>query len=437
MSGKEGPYKVVLSDSEIPTSWYNIQADLPTPLDPPLHPGTKEPLGPEDLAPLFPMELIKQEMSQERYIEIPDEVLDVYKLYRPSPLHRAYRLEKELDTPAKIFYKDEGVSPAGSHKPNTAIAQAYYNKAEGVKRLTTETGAGQWGSALALGCKFFGLDLQVFMVRISYDQKPYRRSMMHVWGANVVASPSELTDTGKGILARDPGCPGSLGMAISEAVEMAMGDPDARYSLGSVLNHVCMHQTIIGLESKAQMEKFGEYPDIVIGCVGGGSNFAGMAFPFAKDKLEGKDIRLVGVEPTACPTLTGGQYKYDYGDEAELAPIVKMYTLGHKFVPSPIHAGGLRYHGDSPLVSKLVKEGYMEAVAYQQTVIYEAAMMFARTEGKIIAPETAHAVRATIDEALKCKESGESKNILFNLSGHGLLDLAGYDEFIAGNLKDE
>jgi tryptophan synthase beta chain len=436
MSGKEGPYKVVLSESEIPTSWYNIQADLPTPLDPPLHPGTKEPLGPEDLAPLFPMELIKQEMSQERYIEIPDEVLEVYKLYRPSPLHRAYRLEKELDTPAKIFYKDESVSPAGSHKPNTAIAQAYYNKAEGVKRIATETGAGQWGSALALGCKFFGLDLQVFMVRISYDQKPYRRSMMHVWGADVVASPSELTNTGRGILADDPGCPGSLGMAISEAVEMAAQDPDARYSLGSVLNHVCMHQTVIGLESKAQMEKLGEYPDVVIGCVGGGSNFAGMAFPFAKDKLEGKEIRLLAVEPTSCPTLTKGTYEYDFGDEAELAPIVKMYTLGHKFVPSPIHAGGLRYHGDSPLVSKLVKEGYAEAIAYPQTAVFEAAMLFARTEGMIIAPETSHAVKAAVDEALKCKESGESKNILFNLSGHGLLDLGGYEEFISGNLKD-
>lgn len=436
MSGKEGPFKVVLSENEIPTSWYNIQADLPTPLDPPLHPGTKEPLGPEDLAPLFPMELIKQEMSQERYVEIPEEVLEVYKLYRPSPLHRAFALEKALDTPAKIFYKDESVSPAGSHKPNTAIAQAYYNKAEGVKRICTETGAGQWGSALALGCQHFGIELKVFMVRISYDQKPYRRSMMHVWGADVVASPSRLTNSGREALANDPDSPGSLGMAISEAVEMAAPDPEARYSLGSVLNHVCMHQTIIGLEAKAQMEKYGEYPDVVIGCVGGGSNFAGVSFPFMKDKFEGRDVRIIGVEPVSCPTLTKGKYEYDFGDEAELAPVVKMYTLGHKFIPSPIHAGGLRYHGDSPIVSKLVHEGYAEATAYPQTQIYEAAMLFARTESVIIAPESAHAVKCAMDEALKCRESGESKNILFNLSGHGLLDLGGYDEYISGNLVD-
>jgi len=436
MASKEGPYKVVLEEKDIPTSWYNIQADLPTPLPPPLHPGTREPLGPEDLAPLFPMELIKQEMSQERYIEIPEQVREVYKLYRPSPLHRAYRLEKALDTPAKIFYKDESVSMAGSHKPNTAIAQAYYNKAEGVKRIATETGAGQWGSALALGCKFFGLELKVFMVRISYDQKPYRRAMMHVWGADVVASPSELTNSGREVLAGDPDSPGSLGIAISEAVEVAATDPDAHYSLGSVLNHVCMHQTVIGLEAKAQMEKIGEYPDMIIGCVGGGSNFAGVSFPFMKDKFDGKDIRMIAVEPTSCPTLTKGKYEYDFGDEAELAPVVMMYTLGHKFVPSPIHAGGLRYHGDSPLVSKLVHEGFVEARAYPQTIVYEAAMTFARTEGIIIAPESSHAVKAVIDEALACKESGESKNILFNLSGHGLLDLGGYEEYIAGNLTD-
>jgi tryptophan synthase beta chain len=436
MPSKEGPYKVMLSEEEIPTSWYNIQADLPTPLPPPLHPGTREPLGPEDLAPLFPMELIKQEMSQERYIEIPEQVREVYKLYRPSPLRRAYRLEKALDTPAKIFYKDESVSMAGSHKPNTAIAQAYYNKAEGVKRIATETGAGQWGSALALGCKFFGLELKVFMVRISYDQKPYRRAMMHVWGADVVASPSELTNSGREVLAGDPDSPGSLGIAISEAVEVAATDPDARYSLGSVLNHVCMHQTVIGLEAKAQMEKIGEYPDMVIGCVGGGSNFAGVSFPFMKDKFDGKDIRMIAVEPTSCPTLTKGKYEYDFGDEAELAPVVMMYTLGHKFVPSPIHAGGLRYHGDSPIVSKLVHEGFVEARAYPQTAVFESAMTFARTEGMIIAPESAHAVKAAIDEALACKESGESKNILFNLSGHGLLDLGGYEEYISGNLTD-
>jgi tryptophan synthase beta chain len=436
MAGKEGPYKVLLTEEEMPTSWYNIQADLPTPLPPPLHPGTKEPLGPEDLAPLFPMELIKQEMSQERYIEIPEEVQEVYRLFRPTPLHRAYRLEKELDTPAKIFYKDESVSPAGSHKPNTAIAQAFYNKAEGVKRLTTETGAGQWGSALALACKFFGLDLKVFMVRVSYDQKPYRRAMMHVWGAEVSPSPSDETKTGRELLAEDPNCTGSLGIAISEAVEVAVTDPDARYSLGSVLNHVCMHQTVLGLEAKKQMEKLGEYPDVVIGCVGGGSNFSGIAFPFLKDKFEGKDVKVLAVEPVSCPSLSKGKYEYDFGDEAGLAPLVKMYTLGHKFVPSPIHAGGLRYHGAAPLASLLVNEGYIEPVAYQQTVVFEAAMTFARTEGMIIAPETSHAVKCAIDEALKCKESGEAKNILFNLSGHGLLDLGGYEEFISGNLKD-
>src|SRR5450759_2360073 len=335
-----------------------------------------------------------------------------------------------------MFYKDESVSMARSHKPNTAIAQAYYNKAEGVKRIATETGAGQWGSALALGCKFFGIELKVFMVRISYDQKPYRRAMMHVWGADVVASPSELTNSGREILAQDPDSPGSLGIAISEAVEVAATDPDARYSLGSVLNHVCMHQTVIGLEAKAQMEKIGEYPDMVIGCVGGGSNFAGVSFPFMKDKFEGKDIRMIAVEPTSCPTLTKGKYEYDFGDEAELAPVVMMYTLGHRFVPSPIHAGGLRYHGASPIVSKLVHEGYVEARAYPQTTVFDSAMLFARTEGTIIAPESSHALKAAIDEALQCKESGESKNILFNLSGHGLLDLGGYEEYIAGNLTD-
>jgi tryptophan synthase beta chain len=436
MAGKDGPYKVLLSESEMPTSWYNIQADLPNPLDPPLSPMTKEPAGPEDFAPLFPMELIKQEMSPERYIEIPEEVREVYKLYRPSPLHRAYRLEKALDTPAKIFYKDESVSMAGSHKPNTAIAQAYYNKKEGVKRICTETGAGQWGSALALGCKFFGIELQVYMVKVSYEQKPYRRAMMEVWGAEVFASPTDTTESGRSVLAEDPDCPGSLGIAISEAVEMALKRDDTKYSLGSVLNHVCMHQTVIGLEAKAQMEKIGEYPDVVIGCIGGGSNFAGISFPFVKDKLEGRDVRAVAVEPTSCPTLTKGKYEYDYGDEAGLAPIVMMYTLGHKFVPSPIHAGGLRYHGDSPLVSKLVHDGFIEAVAYPQTQVFEAAMQFARTEGMIIAPETSHAVKCAIDEALKCKESGESRNILFNLSGHGLLDLKGYEEYIAGNLVD-
>ena len=436
MGSKVTPHKVILDESEMPTSWYNIQADLPEPLDPPLSPMTKEPAGPEDFIPLFPMELIKQEMSQERYIEIPDEVQHVYKLFRPSPLHRAYRLEKELDTPAKIFYKNESVSPAGSHKPNTAIPQAYYNKMEGVKRICTETGAGQWGSALSLGCKFFGIELEVYMVKVSFEQKPYRRAMMEVWGATVHASPTNETESGRAVLAEDPNCPGSLGIAISEAVEMALKRDDTKYSLGSVLNHVCMHQTIVGLEAKAQLEKVDEYPDVVIGCVGGGSNFAGISFPFVKDKFDGKDVRIVAVEPQSCPTLTEGKYEYDCGDEAGLAPIVMMYTLGHKFVPSPIHAGGLRYHGASPLVSKLVHDGYMEAVAYPQTQVFDAAMTFARTEGMIIAPETSHAVKCAIDEALKCKESGESKTILFNLSGHGLLDLGGYDEYLAGNLVD-
>jgi tryptophan synthase beta chain len=437
MGSKETPYKVTLTEEEMPKAWYNIQPDLPNQLPPPLSPMTKEPAGPEDFIPLFPMELIKQEMSPERFIEIPEEVREVYKLYRPSPLHRAYRLEKELDTPARIFYKDESVSMAGSHKPNTAIAQAYYNKKEGVKRICTETGAGQWGSALALGCKFFGIELQVFMVKISYEQKPYRRAMMEVWGADVFASPTDMTESGRAVLAEDPDCPGSLGIAISEAVEMALKRDDTKYSLGSVLNHVCMHQTVIGLEAKAQMEKIDAYPDVVIGCVGGGSNFAGVSFPFMMDKLAGKsDVRCVAVEPTSCPTLTKGKYEYDYGDEAGLAPIVMMYTLGHKFVPSPIHAGGLRYHGDSPLVSALVHEGYIEAVAYPQTQVFEAAMTFARTEGMIIAPETSHALKCAVDEALKCKESGESKDILFNLSGHGLLDLKGYEEYMAGKLID-
>ncbi|MFH1151339.1 MAG: TrpB-like pyridoxal phosphate-dependent enzyme [Actinomycetota bacterium] len=436
MAGKETPTRVMLMETELPTAWYNILPDLPSELPPPLHPMTREPLGPEDLAPLFPMGLIEQEVSPQPQIDIPGEVLDLYKLYRPTPLHRAYRLEAALETPARIFYKNESVSPAGSHKPNTAIAQAYYNKKEGVKRLTTETGAGQWGSALALACKLFDLELKVYMVKVSFEQKPYRRAMMEVWGAGVVPSPTDTTDAGRAVLAEDPDCPGSLGIAISEAVEMAFQDPEARYSLGSVLNHVCLHQTVIGIEAREQMAKIDAYPDIVIGCVGGGSNFSGMAFPFMKDKFAGKEVRAIAVEPTACPTLTKGKYEYDYGDQAEMAPIVKMYTLGHKFVPSPIHAGGLRYHGDAPILSLLVKEGLMDAVAYPQTAIFEAAMTFARTEGMIVAPETAHAVKCAIDEALRCKESGESKDILFNLSGHGLLDLKGYEEYIAGNMTD-
>ncbi|MBN1288104.1 MAG: TrpB-like pyridoxal phosphate-dependent enzyme [Actinobacteria bacterium] len=436
MANRVDPYRVLLNEDEMPTSWYNILPDLPIPAPPPLHPVTREPCGPEDLAPLFPMELIKQEVSEEQYIEIPEEVQNIYKTYRPSPLHRAYQLEKILDTPAKIFYKNESVSPAGSHKLNTAVAQAYYNKNEGIKHITTETGAGQWGSALALGCGFFGIDLKVFMVRISFDQKPYRRTMIETWGAEVFASPTEMTNAGRAVLAEDPNSPGSLGIAISEAVEMAAQDDAVKYSLGSVLNHVCLHQTIVGLESKIQMEKMGEYPDVVIGCVGGGSNFSGMIFPFMKDKFEGKSVRAVAVEPVSCPTLTGGKYEYDFGDQAETTPLIKMYTLGHKFVPSPIHAGGLRYHGGAPILSQLVNEGYIEGVAYPQTAIFEAAMTFARTEGIIVAPETAHAVKAAIDEANNCKESGESKNILFNLSGHGLLDLRGYEEYLAGNLVD-
>jgi tryptophan synthase beta chain len=436
MAGNDGQYKVLLNESEMPTSWYNILPDLPVPLPPPLHPVTKEPCGPEDLAPLFPMELIKQEVSEERFIEIPEEVQKIYRLYRPTPLHRAYRLEKALDTPAKIFYKDESVSPAGSHKPNTAIPQAYYNKMEGVKGIATETGAGQWGSALALATKFFGLDLKVFMVKVSFEQKPYRRTMMEVWGAEVFASPTDTTNAGRAVLEQSPDSPGSLGIAISEAVEYVVTHQNMKYSLGSVLNHVCLHQTVVGLEAKAQMEKFGEYPDIVIGCVGGGSNFSGISFPFMKDKLDGKDVRFIAVEPTSCPTLTGGKYEYDYGDQAQTAPIVKMYTLGCNFIPSPIHAGGLRYHGAAPILSLLVHEGLMDAVAYPQVPVFEAAMLFSQTEGMISAPESAHAIRCAIDEALKCKQSGESKNILFNLSGHGLLDLWGYGEFIEGKLTD-
>jgi tryptophan synthase beta chain len=430
--------KVLLSEEELPKQWYNIQADLPRPLDPPLHPGTHQPLGPDDLAPIFPMGLIMQEVSQERWIEIPDEVLDVYKLWRPTPMHRAVRLEKALDTPARIYYKNESYSPPGSHKPNTAVAQAYYNKQEGVKRLATETGAGQWGSALAFGCKLFDLECTVYMVRISYEQKPYRRVMMETWGASVTPSPSDKTDAGKKILAEDPDSTGSLGIAISEAVEDAVKHNDAKYSLGSVLNHVLLHQTVVGLEAKEQMEKFGDYPDVVIGCVGGGSNFSGFAFPFAMDKLQGekKDLKVLAVEPTACPTLTRGIYAYDHGDTVGLVPLVRMYTLGHTFVPPPIHSGGLRYHGDAPLLCLLLQEGVIEATAYHQNPVFDAAIQFAQTEGYIAAPETAHAVKAAIDEALKCKESGEEKVIAFNFSGHGHFDLAAYDAYLGGKLED-
>ncbi|MCK4803843.1 MAG: TrpB-like pyridoxal phosphate-dependent enzyme [Spirochaetes bacterium] len=430
--------KFTLDEKQMPTAWYNIQADLPEPLPPALHPGTKEPLGPQDLAPLFPMELIKQEVSTERYIEIPEEVRDIYRLWRPTTLFRARRLEKALDTPAKIYYKYEGTSPPGSHKPNTAVAQAYYNKQEGVKRIATETGAGQWGSALAFAGACFDLEIKVFMVKISYNQKPYRRIMMETWGATCVPSPSEETKAGRDMLARDPECPGSLGLAISEAVEEAMSRDDTKYSLGSVLNHVLLHQTINGLETKIIMERIDEYPDIIVGCVGGGSNFAGMYFPFLKDKIDGKkpDLRIINVEPFSCPTLTKGPYAYDFGDVAGMAPIVKMYTLGHGFIPPPVHAGGLRYHGMAPLICHLLKLGLVEARAVHQLETFEAGVIFARNEGIISAPETDHAIRVTIDEALKCKESGEKKTILLAHSGHGHVDMAAYDDYFAGKLKN-
>ena len=428
--------KVVLPESELPKAWYNILADLPSPPPPPLHPGTKQPIGPSDLEPLFPREIILQEVSTERWIEIPEPVRDVYRLWRPTPLIRARRLEAALQTPARIYYKYEGTSPAGSHKPNTAVAQAFYNKQAGVRRLTTETGAGQWGSALAMACRMFGLDCTVYMVRVSYRQKPYRRILMETWGAEVVPSPSDRTRAGRAILEQDPDSPGSLGIAISEAVEDAATHEDTKYSLGSVLNHVLLHQTVIGLEAKRQMELFDDYPDVVIGCIGGGSNFAGLSFPFLQDKLRGRAVRVVAVEPTACPTLTKGQYLYDFGDTARTTPLIKMYTLGHSFIPPGIHAGGLRYHGDAPTVCLLYQQGYVEAVAYPQRAVFEAAVAFARTEGIPPAPESAHAVKRAMDEAIACREAGESKAILFNLSGHGHFDLAAYEEYLAGRLPD-
>ena len=420
----------------MPGAWYNVLPDLPRPLDPPLHPQTREPIGPDDLAPLFPMDLVLQEVSTEPMVEIPGEVLGAYALWRPTPLIRARRLEKALGTPARIYYKNEGVSPPGSHKPNTAIAQAYYNKQAGVRRLTTETGAGQWGSALSFACNYFGIDCTVYMVRVSYEQKPYRRTMMQVWGAEVFSSPTDKTDVGRKILDDDPECPGSLGIAISEAVWDAVMHGDARYSLGSVLNHVLLHQTIIGLETKKQLALVDEKADVVIGCVGGGSNFMGLALPFVKDKLDGAAIRFVAAEPTACPTLTKGLFAYDYGDTAHMAPIVRMYTLGHTFVPPKIHAGGLRYHGDSPILSLLVKEKVIEAVAYTQNGVFQAAVTFAKAEGFLPAPETAHAVKAAIDEALKCKDAGEEKTIVFGFSGHGHFDMAAYEAYVAGRLPD-
>jgi len=431
--------KFTLSEKDMPTSWYNIQADLPEPLSPPLHPGTGQPLGPDDLAPLFPMALIQQEMSQERYIEIPEEVQDIYRLWRPTTLFRAHMLEKALDTPAKIFYKYEGTSPPGSHKPNTAVAQAYYNKKEGIKRITTETGAGQWGSALSFGGACFGLEIKVYMVAISYHQKPYRRVMMETWGAKCVPSPSPDTQVGRDMLAKDPECPGSLGFAISEAVEDAMSRDDTHYSLGSVLNHVLLHQTVNGLEArKLMMEQADAYPDIIVGCIGGGSNFAGLFLPFVKDKIDGTkpDLRIINVEPASCPTMTKGPYAYDYGDVAGLTPMLKMFTLGHGFIPPPVHAGGLRYHGMAPIICHLHKLGLVEARAEHQLATFEAGITFARAEGIISAPETNHCIKVAIDEALKCRESGESKTILIAHSGHGHVDMAAYDAYLSGKLTD-
>jgi tryptophan synthase beta chain len=432
-----GQTKFLLDESRIPRAWYNIVPDLPVPPAPVLHPATGQPVGPDDLSPIFPMGLIAQEVSTEPEIEIPEPVRDAYRLYRPSPLYRAHRLERALDTPAHIYYKYEGTSPAGSHKPNTAIPQAFYNQQEGVRRLATETGAGQWGSALASAGALFGLEVKVYMVRASYDQKPYRRNLMELYGAEVVASPSPTTAFGRQVLRDHPDSPGSLGIAISEAVEDAVGRDDTRYALGSVLNHVLLHQTVIGLEAIEQMEMAGERPDIIIGCVGGGSNFAGLAFPFVGQMLRGEaSYRFVAVEPEAAPSLTKGVYEYDYGDAARLTPMVKMYTLGHDFVPEPIHAGGLRYHGMSPLVSLLKAHNVIEARAVHQRPTFEAGVQFARTEGIAPAPESAHAIRAAIDEALEAREQGTPRVILFGLSGHGHFDLSSYERYLAGQLED-
>jgi tryptophan synthase beta chain len=428
--------KILLPENQIPTHWYNVIADLPAPPAPVLHPGTLKPVTPPDLMPLFPVGLLEQEMSGERWIKIPDEVREVLAQWRPSPLYRAHRLEKALGTPAKIYYKYEGGSPAGSHKLNTAIPQAFYNKREGIKRIATETGAGQWGSAMSYACQMFGLECTVYMVKVSFQQKPYRKSMMQLWGANVIASPSNLTNAGRAALAADPNNLGSLGLAISEAVEDAATHDDTHYALGSVLNHVCLHQTVIGLEAKEQLRIAGDYPDVVIGCHGGGSNFAGIGFPFVADKAAGKSVRILAVEPTSCPTLTKGIYAFDFGDTAKMAPVAKMYTLGHDFMPPGIHAGGLRYHGASPLVSQLLNSGIIEAKAVPQLACFEAAIQFSRTEGIIPAPESSHAIRAAIDEALLAKKEGKERTILFNLSGHGHVDMQAYDDYFAGKLTD-
>lgn len=426
--------KITLDEREIPKKYYNILPDLPTPMEPPLHPGTKQPIGPQDLAPIFPMELIKQEVSSERFIEIPDEVRKMYSMFRPTPLYRALELERALDTPAHIYYKYEGVSPAGSHKLNTALAQAYYNKQAGIKRMATETGAGQWGSALALACKMFGLQCKVYMVRVSYEQKPYRRSMIQTWGSEVVPSPSNDTKAGRDALAKNPNSTGSLGLAISEAVEDAASREDTNYSLGSVLNHVLLHQTVIGQEAKKQMDKAGEYPDIVIGCVGGGSNFGGIMLPFMRDKIRGKKLRAIAVEPSSCASLTKGEYRYDFGDVAKMTPLLPMYTLGNEFMPPAIHAGGLRYHGMAPIISRLYLDKLIEAQAYGQVEVFDAAVLFARTEGIIPAPESAHAIKSAVEEAKKAKLEGKKKVILFNLSGHGHFDMSAYDAYFAGKL---
>jgi tryptophan synthase beta chain len=427
--------KVLLAERDIPRKWYNIAADLPTPPAPPLHPATKEPLSPEDLVPIFPRALLEQEVSAERWVPIPEPVLDVLRLWRPTPLYRAYSLEEALGTRSRIYYKYEGTSPAGSHKPNTSVAQAYYNKAEGVKRLSTETGAGQWGSALALASRLFGLECAVYMVRVSYEQKPYRRSMIEAWGAIVVPSPSELTAAGRNVLASDPETTGSLGIAISEAVEDALGREDTKYSLGSVLNHVLLHQTVIGLETQEQFKLFGDAPQVVIGCCGGGSNFAGLAFPYARDKIAGANLDIVAVEPVACPTLTRGRLTYDHGDTAGLTPLMPMHTLGHGFVPPGIHAGGLRYHGMAPLVSGLLGEGVIRAESYNQMEVFEAAVTFARTEGIIPAPEAAHAVKSAVEAASRADQEGVERTILFGLSGHGHFDMSAFDAYLKGELK--
>ncbi|MFN5421784.1 MAG: TrpB-like pyridoxal phosphate-dependent enzyme [bacterium] len=429
--------KIFLNESEMPRHWYNIVADMPNKPLPPLHPGTKQPVGPEDLAPLFPMELIKQEVSAERYIEIPDQVRDIYKIWRPSPLFRATGLEKLLDSNCKIYYKYEGVSPSGSHKPNTAVAQAYYNKQEGVKKITTETGAGQWGTALSFACQQFGIECDVYMVKISYDQKPYRKIMMNTFGANVYASPSDRTQAGRNILAQDPNSTGSLGIAISEAIEMAAQDPNIKYSLGSVLNHVLLHQTIIGQEAEKQLEMAGDFPDVVIAPLGGGSNFAGISFPFLRHKIaEGKNIRAVAVEPASCPKLTKGKFMYDFGDTAGYTPLLPMYTLGHNFRPAAIHAGGLRYHGASVLCSQLLKDNLIEAQALQQLECFEAGVAFAKSEGIIPAPEATHAIAQVIREVNRAKEEGTKKTILFNMCGHGFVDMQAYADYFEGKLTN-